>query len=436
MEDEDSLLDFLYGEGGTDIDDKEEVTSKEGRGEEEEGNVDVHGQLNQRVLTYTVADERMKEDLCAFIRSRRYDEVKGWDDVASRRRKLSEWSQFILEYFRTGGNNVDDLPENWSDSEVFPVVNIATVGDAGTGKTISMLNVHSTTPGITITGPVNKSSDSYLRLLNETGQPFAYNYLRYDNTWYKHLKLQYQHAEMDVEFNKRIPGNEELQASFKEILDNTTACNDRAEVRRLVRNNVKVCLKALHKVALFMLESRKKEFLNYGHYIYRLNVDDEENPFFQSLDDTFPFVRTLVECQRERITSENGFHDRSMLSPTRQRIFTGSKIAEKETMKSILKRNTLSNVVKTQGGYRRFVMAIRNEFTVETLPPTSVLNEITLAEEDGRSPGIMKTLHSLNFLITSMIWNPLFGTWGQLFTSPRGATLNQASLDRLHRRFN
>lgn len=354
----------------------------------------------KRKFAYSMADERVEDIITSFVDSSTFA-ARGWNRTEIRERR-SEIAQFLLEYFSTEGANADRLPRSWSVSQVLPVVNMATVGDAGTGKTVSMLNFHSKHPEMTLTGSTGKASDAYIKQLNEIGQTHAFEYLFKHNTWFKTLNLQFHLAKMRAEFNEVIPNNEPLQDSYKNIINNVDACNDPKEVERMFREHTSISLRALFRVINAILEMRKHEFLTYGYYVYRLNVFDPTSQYYQSLEDTFPWVSKLVRIHEDRVRC----WEQKTSSTSRDRK-TGSNKADTESVIAISRRNKMAASVRSQAGYRRYVMANRvdNPFAKLNLPPLSALNLITLAEEDGRSQGCMKILHDIDSMIVGMIYN-------------------------------
>ena len=186
---------------------------------------------------------------------------------------LREWETFVCEYVRTG--STDAMPENWSSSEVFPCVNMATIGDAGTGKTTAMREYHATQPGITITPPINKSSNSYLMELERATQPKAWTHMASSNTLYKMLGINYA-SKVIQEMLKRVDNDTDLQKSFEKVLNETSVCGDAQGTCKLMRQHTRVVLKYVHPIVVDMVERRLNDFRN-GGYRYRLYTASKEH---------------------------------------------------------------------------------------------------------------------------------------------------------------
>jgi hypothetical protein len=124
--------------------------------------------LKKRATVYGIQYNRMKERILCFIEENKYANRKGWGvpEVSSYHIR---WVEFMERYLMNGDTLA--MPKNWAKSEVFPVCNIATLGNAGSGKTRSMIDIHATQPDFTVTGPVNKSTDAYTAALMHSTQP-------------------------------------------------------------------------------------------------------------------------------------------------------------------------------------------------------------------------------------------------------------------------
>ena len=208
----------------------------------------------KRKLVYSAADSRMNIQTI----------VKHY---------IREWESFLCEYLRT--NSTETLPDNWSPSEVFPCVNMATIGDAGTGKTTSMREYHATQPGVTITAPVNKASNSYIVELESVTQPSAWSHMLPSNTWYKLLGIKFS-SPLVQQMLKDIKNNENLKTSFERVLSDTSVCVDVEATSELIRDHTRIILEVLHPLVVDMVERRMTDFRN-GGYRYRLYTTSEQH---------------------------------------------------------------------------------------------------------------------------------------------------------------
>lgn len=205
---------------------------------------------------------------------------------------------------------------------------------------------------MTLTGSTGKSSDAYIKKLNEEGQRHAHEYLFKHNTWYKTLTLQFHKPHSKAEFNELLPNNTALQESYKKIIFNVDITGDMKLVEAAFRTHTTISLKALYNVISTMMESRKNEFLKYGFHVYRLVVD-KGHEFYQAPDETFPWVTKLVNYQQKVVDSWKDKRPVPGNVSNALKALAPKAFAEKG--EGIDRRNRMAGAVRSQDGYTRYV---------------------------------------------------------------------------------
>lgn len=286
------------------------------------------------------------------------------------------------------------------------------------------MNVFHTMYGaITVTAPTNKASNTYIADLTRQTQPYAYDHTKYSTTWYKVLPIKFQLFKIEC-LLKSLGGNAELQSSFTKIL-NVGECSD-VQAKILMREHVYIVLKQLYPLVKEMLDVRITEFVKFGYHRFRLTVD-ENHPFHQRLEETFPAIRDFVENEQMLIDA----HNSAKANAKRARVNVeairrasnvnnnthgkrkGTDIKVKYTADSVeelITRRRQANTVKDQDAYRSYVMfqTRRRNFPNQSsccLPPFWVLNNVLLSEEDGRSQSYLEWLAKIDQYICAIIYN-------------------------------
>jgi hypothetical protein len=209
--------------------------------------------LKKRATVYGIQDNRMKEKILCFIKENKYANRKGWgvSEVSAYRIR---WVKFMEQYLMNGDTSA--MPENWAKSEVFPVCNIATLGNAGARKTRSMIDIHATQPDFTVTRPVNKSTNAYTAALMHSTQPQSRRHELHWNTFHKFIPIQYSYRMTRNLYNTLIK-SDKLSEKYVAYVTDTTLDDATYKTRELTE----FVLTAASKLIRCIIDCRIKEFL-------------------------------------------------------------------------------------------------------------------------------------------------------------------------------
>ncbi|ASK05576.1 ORF47 [Ostreid herpesvirus 1] len=378
--------------------------------------------MKQRVNYYAIADMRMKDECLDYIKNSTYAN-EGWTEEMTKEFLINQ-SMTMKLYLETPCD-ADKLREylhsSFSDSEVFGIINMANVGDAGTGKTRCMINFQSSMPGMCITGPENKTTIHYSEEYMNRNQPGCRRFEKSTCTWHKFLNLMFANTTMQIQL-KKLQDDEELNKETESFVNDVSMLGSPEELRKRTRELTLLYMVKLRNIMTAVYDQMKYNFTKEKMEIYR-PMYDNDSPMNQDDKMTFTWVNNDFSASLKRLNTA--------IAMAEQRLFGGAgqpsgEIKVSKTLEKILKkqisdlkeerrllilRHALSKNIKTQEEYRNYVSFMTSEKRAKfaggpDLPPMTVIYEIVMAEEDGKTPLYMKFLHSMISTVANMIYNP------------------------------
>lgn len=348
-------------------------------------------EVYKRSLNYTITDNRMFREIDAFIQKNSYSEKgKTREEVEGR---LQKTARFIIDWLDT--NEVEDLPESYAVTEVFPVLNVGIVGIAGSGKSFSAINYHRRNPDICITGPINKVTRQYVSAFNKSTLPNGLSHQKTTNTWHKLLSLGYAQSTTRAVYEK-IVDNPVMKAEYTRYVEESSMfCGDPNLMRDMTRRLTKKTLRTVHKLACTMLDRLKKQFLN-GHYRFRNCIIDTSSPYYQSPQQTFAWVTDV----------QNVLMDEETLPAFASNALSWIRDEPEEERQ---KRKTMLENITSQEQYKRYVFWVSYPSGFDgkmQMPSPMTIYPVVMSEEDGKTSAFMKLLATIFQQMIVMIYNP------------------------------
>ena len=448
----------------------------------------------KRKFVYDIADFRFKTLVKKFLANSYYCKRKKWSR-RSAKRYVIQWCFFVRDYLETStvSECMRKLPENWSKGEVFPVVNLGSVGDAGTGKTVSMLGLIQEVAEMCVTGPVVKTTEKFVQSL-----PLFFRYMLSSTTWFTFLGLKYHVDHFRYMWNDLVR-DEEINEIVKEMYEDSDDCG----CEEKVRFRMKRLLGLTHSFVKSHYEEFRRKFtesrlwwtLTYDDFLENDSGGDDDDDYDRISDDcTFEWVREIREfCRRFPFEEEFRYVEKGELSDKELRgksqyfanwyfknYVHGQDLDKKKCDMSrsfqerlFVKRQLITGIKrvedeKKQEAYQRFVMAMLDvqdgSFPVtgncfssssssssaaaagtsgdssssfgsvpldlyRRLPPLAILHPYVVSEEDGRTPYIMKVLFSVKYLMWSLVFNQPHFFFGPAAYFASGSENQAASID-------
>ena len=318
----------------------------------------------QRSAAYTITDERIYAALEEFLAANAYDRAdeEDWDPGW----RLDEWTRWTIEWMRDPHANPVPPPEAWlSPTSPFPVVTIAYTGVAGSGKTVSVANMHHRMPAMMATGSVNKVTEAYLASVSRNVLPNCVDYLASKATLFRNLNVSYSHYMARTAFDSACKSIE-LNGAMRRFVEETFSSE--SDVRASVRALYRCAMETIRPLCVIMYDNVRSDFLK-GGYRYRFIVEDPASRYYQA------------RC----------------LDDIRQWEKKGPDSTEVKERRSVMAQ------IKSQEDYVQYLMP----FMSDRYPPHPALfHNVLMSEEDGKSPGIMFFLAVVHNEFIRLFYNP------------------------------
>ena len=411
----------------------------------------------RRHLAFNVFDMNMEQSVHEFTKDRSYEKVFRGDLIKSRIFS-GEWCRYVNYYYVTG--KTDNMPSSFAPSSPFPVSYLVSVGDAGSGKSYSMANIHNTVPGVCVCAQENNPVDMYHSILSQRCQPGGYDYNMETKTLFRAFNLGFEKIE-NRNLLTQISEDVDIQRSFTHLQRMKNLDGNADIVEELTRNHVKRCLdnKSLHKLFRYMVKHELDRLAKHTLKC-RMHRTDSADPFFQAEEETFPEVTMIMNllyaAQERQDSNEDGdnckedeSNDIDSYTQAVQAVLRQEEDYESKEKKStsFYKRHDVRNnttaalpskykkivaspskltrniedmkVITDMDSYKKYMMKIsayssnatskgsnRKWTDAPDLPPMIMMNPIMIVEEDGKTQAFMLILHALISMAFKMIYNP------------------------------
>ncbi|AET13866.1 tc_p027c [Abalone herpesvirus Taiwan/2004] len=379
---------------------------------------DTPEEVMKRIVDYTVSDFRAEEIFLETIERGKRNKSD------ERRERNKEFAIFIKAYMRElldeNGVKLDLsdeelyklLPENFSPTSVFDVCMMATVGAAGTGKSVSVRNMQSRCMDMFTTSTANAASEGYTRGMTNMNHPQCRSHEQSCKTLIKTLSIPFSMPDAQEMINTISQKDQSEEAAFLYNMQeklikggmNLTEEELGQEVRKLT-----ICmLKSLRPLVALSFMQVKNNFVRFRDYKYRLGGLSESHQFYQDPEATFEWCNDIDEMELKYATK---VELKQLLKEDRDKV--PGMFHDKPLGPNCLLRKNIKEMVCDQDSYRRFCMSQNQSSSSGNssqnnnhFPPIMSQQNIMMVEEDGLTPLYQLFFHSVMTVITNMMYNP------------------------------
>lgn len=369
---------------------------------------DVTKDNMQRSVEYTIADYRVEE-----LFNQVFQEAKDRFTHAEIMQRFEAAATFarhyVYEELDSAGQVIELsdnelyalLPDNYSPVSVLDVIQIATVGAAGTGKSVSVKNMQSRNMNIFTTSKANDASRDYTRGMNIINHPECREHETACQTLIKTLNIPFtmsdaqdllkQFSEKDSEVGERL-------YKMQEVLIKTAINMPHDKLEKEVRELTIAMFKAMRQLVCLCFTQMKQEFLRFHAYKFRLGGLKPGHKYYQPASCTFKWC---VELDEMEIKYAEKAEHKQLLCEDRQKV--PALWHDRPLGPNCMMRKNLRETVKSQEAYKRYCLT---QMTDRKRPPIMAMQNIMMVEEDGQTPYAFLPQQSIMTVLINMLYNP------------------------------
>jgi len=291
------------------------------------------------------------------------------------------WEKWFSDYILQ--DKINEMPANWSNSEILPMSIVINEGDAGTGKTFCNNTLFQNISDGLVCSFSKKGTSAFLDYALLETSLNGLDYVIENNTMCKLFKIKYGKPNVRYLLDK-IKNNKELLNSHT-TLSSYDGSEDKIYHEKMMREHFKITCKVLRPLIIECYEEIVKEYMKYG-YIFQnkiINYDNDDDDDDDDDDNNDDNVSLLISLNKTW-----------------------------DINKKKIRECNLFSGIKCQDTYRLAVL-LENDTSVRKLPSISSLFSVILFEEDGMAPAFYHDFRKLMLMLINLIYRPPF-----LYTQP------------------
>jgi len=384
----------------------------------------------QLLMSFTLADYQAYLEKTAFIAR---VEKRCEENRAELLDSYFKWAVFfdrLLE--RKVPPTIGEMPPSFSESNVMPGFVTNSVGDAGAGKTRSIVTEVDMCSDLCIVGLSRRATEAAMCLARPHHPPGALQYIRQRDTLVKAYCIPFQ-RDATQKHEKDVKSNKELAEKLSQFAHRLSydEAGDRqemvADIRRLTYETLIKCRELLRDAYTSIFEGI---FLSGWAAFIREFPNDPTHPHYLEPHKRWTFTR-LIDLQRAveglpplKLEDESSY-DPGFLE---QRERWLKRLARNRVLdnKYWLVNEAISNAT-SRDAYRELVMAACTE--PSRLPPNPLLFPYMCHEEAGQEPAFHFIIRQAISLLMMLIFNTPTAYEGVLGFCSSGSTSQSEAID-------